>query len=90
MGRGVVRREGGKGSGEKGKRTVSSENPVDTHYKGLDVNLDALDSGDSDFKVCLREDEAGPIEQGVGGGIVYINFNPLYASEPNFKGFFFA
>ncbi len=35
------------------KRTVSSENPVDTHYKGLDVNLDALDSGDSDFKVSL-------------------------------------
>ena len=34
------------------KHTVSSENPVDTHYKGLDVNLDALDSSDSDFKVC--------------------------------------
>ncbi len=54
-GRWEGRREGGGGSGEVGKRTVSSENPVDTHYKGLDVNLDALDSGDSDFKVSLRE-----------------------------------
>ncbi len=33
------------------KRSSSTENPVDTHYKGLDIDLDALDSSDADFKV---------------------------------------
>ncbi len=33
------------------KRSSSTENPVDTRYKGLDVDLDPIDSAHADFKV---------------------------------------
>ena len=37
------------------KRSSSTENPVDTHYKGLDIDLEPLDKSDADFKVSSLE-----------------------------------
>ena len=37
------------------KRSSSTENPVDTHYKGLDIDMEPLDKSDADFKVSSFE-----------------------------------